>query len=56
MEIEIVTKDMAPTVEVKSTKEREQIYRELKETEVKHEQEIKQREKKLEVLERERDK
>lgn len=31
MEIESLKKDIAPTVEVKSTKERKQIYRELKE-------------------------
>lgn len=31
MEIESLKKDMSPTVEVKSTKERKQIYREFKE-------------------------
>lgn len=39
MEIESLKKDNAPTVEVKSTKERKQIYRELK-------KEVKQRVKK----------
>lgn len=44
MEIEILKKDMAPTVEVKSIKERKQIHRGLKEMEVKHKQDVKQRE------------
>lgn len=37
MEIKILKKDIAPTVEVNSTKERKQIYKELKEIEQKQE-------------------